>query len=240
MSSLPPEAGGTPIQRTYIGILLKVLILAAGLWYLEFAYQYYVRLGRNLEGSLISSFGLAGATLISLALLASIVFKFFPRLAGYWRIRRYLGVAGFVAISLHVLSALDFVFAYDLGLVYFSFNPFENAVVFGSLAFWILFVMAATSTDWMMRKLKRWWKFIHRFVYLAYVATIFHFLQMNPRLYENLPGTLLIVLVGLTICGQLYWWWRISAQRKFRNAGFYVGFALIVISFVFAYLVWGR
>lgn len=217
------------IQATLVGLLAVVF------WYLELAYQYYI-LNHGLMGpSLVRGLGFAGATLISASLFSSVIFKFFPRTAVHWRLRRHLGVAGFLLIACHVLVALKVFYGYDFSIVYYTWNPFQNPVVFGTIAFPIFFAMAATSTDWAVRKLGRWWKRIHRLVYLAMVASVFHFMLMNPPALMNAAGYLLITLTVATLLGQLYWFLRIGSKKKFRSVGAAVGWLLIIISALVGY-----
>ncbi len=198
-------------------------------WFTQFGLQFFWLTKDELGGSLVRSFALTGATLIGAALFSSAMFKWFPKTARHWRIRRYLGVSGFIFISFHVLAVLKYLFNFDVNGAYYSFNPFENPIIFGSIAFPILFVMAATSTDWAVDKLtpKRW-KFIHRFIYIAYASAIFHFILINPELLKNPPGILLLVITSLAVLGQLYWYIHTAFSRKFKNRGTYVGLLIII------------
>ncbi|MBI2427049.1 MAG: DM13 domain-containing protein [Candidatus Kerfeldbacteria bacterium] len=236
-SMTQPSAPRAIRHERHWGTLLKFLPIPLALWIVQFILQYTWLTKDELGGSLLRSFALTGATLISAALFSSIVFKFVPRLARHWRIRRYLGVSGFVFIALHVLSVYHFFFDYNVRAVYYSFNPIENPMIFGSVAFGILFLMAATSSDWAVQKLSpKRWKFLHRFVYIAEISTIFHFLFINPQLLKNPPGYVLLTLIGLTVLGQLYWWIRLSAKRQFRTGGTVVGVLLILLVVVLGVL----
>lgn len=219
-------------------IELVLFTLAVGLfWCLQYWYQYYVYEPGNFAGAWIRSHSLAGTTLIASALLSSIVFKFIPRLAGQWRWRRRLGVAGVLMIILHVGGVLKYGYVFNLALIFFSWNPYLNPVLFGLVAYPILLAMLITSSDWMVRQLKKWWKIIHRFVYLAEVGIVFHVVLTGAPVMKTPPGYLLYTLGGLVIIGQIYWWWRISRLRQFRNAGFYVGLGLILLLGVLYYFI---
>src|SRR3989344_2512372 len=91
--------------------------LSIGLfWLLQFWYQYYIYEPGNFAGAWIRSPSLAGTTLIALALLSSIIFKFHPAWAGQWRWRRRLGVAGVFLIILHVGGVLKYGYAFNLAM----------------------------------------------------------------------------------------------------------------------------
>ena len=122
-----------------------MLVFSAGaviFWFIEFAFQYwYVAVG-GFAVAIVRGSALAGATLIGCALLSSAIFKWLPRTARYWRLRRYLGVSGFVFTVMHV-SAVYYFYAgvqsittiSNILSLYPSFNPFENPIIFGAIAF---------------------------------------------------------------------------------------------------------
>lgn len=226
VGSEPPS--GAPRRKGRLLFAFTVVVVL--FWGTEFFLQYVWLTEGELVGSLLRSFALTGATLVSCSLLASVLFKWIPRWAKYWRVRRYLGVSGFVCIVFHALAAYS-LFRFDLRSVYFSFNPFENPIVFGSIAFPILLAMALTSSDWAMRTVgpKRW-KLIHRFVYLAYWGIVFHvLLSANLNVLRNPPIGLLLVLMAATLFGELYWAVKISAVKKFRTRGAFVAVVILVL-----------
>lgn len=215
------------------------LPIAATFWLAQFAAQYFWLTKGEVGGSLVRSFALSGATCIGLALLMSSVFKFFPTLADYWRLRRYLGVTGFTFIVGHMLSVYHFLFAYNVKSVYYTFNPLKNPIIFGSIAFPIFMMMALTSTDWAVEKLgSRRWKHIHQLVYIAYLSAIFHFLTINPVLLKNPPGYLLLAITALALGGQLYWFIRTAAAKRFRSWGTVYGLILIAAAITLGFFTY--
>lgn len=91
--------------------------------------------------------------------------------------RRYLGVLSFLVLIFHVF-------------LYFAMESFEpqaleqvftkNYLTAGSLAFFILMILAVTSNDFSVRKLTiKVWKRLHRFVYLASLFFTIHILLIE-------------------------------------------------------------
>jgi len=219
--------------------LVRFSIFATLFWLAEFAVQYWWLTNGNLASALLRSYALAGASLIGLALFSSALFKWVPRLAVHWHTRRRLGVAGVILISFHILWAYVTIFHSQLTLAYFSFNPLENPVIFGSFAYLILLIMAITSNEWMVRKLTpKVWKRVHRFVYLAYWAAIFHFLTMNSRLLKNPAGILLLLITAAALFGELFWYVRLAWKKRFRSQGAWVGLAIIILYIVTGIIVY--
>lgn len=218
--------------------VLKFLAVSVLFWLAEFSLQYFVLVPEELVLSLVRSFAFSGATFIGLALLSSSVFKFKPKYARYWYARRSLGVTGFVFISLHSFTAVNFLFAGKQSEIFFSLNPIENPIVFGLFAYLIFFLMALTSTDWAVEKLgfKRW-KALHRLVYIAFYAAVFHFATINPALLLNPAGYLLLLVTFLALAGQLYWFTRTSKKHNFSSLGTKIGVLVILLYLVTAYFV---
>ena len=189
--------------------------------------------------ALVRSFAFGGETLIGCALFLSAIFKWFPRTAARWRYRRWLGVSGFVLILFHAFFVYYFYVHFDMRKLYVSFNPFVNPIIFGSLALPIFFAMALTSTDWAGRKLPpRIWKIVHRFVYIAYISSIFHFVLINPPILNNPPGYMLLGITFLALFGQIYWFFKIASKRHFKTWGAFIGFSLILVTIILAYMVY--
>lgn len=192
--------------------------LAILFWLIEFAVQFWYLSAGDLRGSFVRASSFAGATLIGGALFSSAIFKWFPRTARHWRYRRYLGVSGAVFLSFHALAIYYFYFNFDILTAYYTLNPIKNPMVFGSLALPIFLLMALTSTDWAVEKLGgRNWKRLHRLVYIAYPLSILHFLLIRPKALATAPGVLLLAVTALAVFGQIYWFFRITMQKRARR-----------------------
>lgn len=103
------------------------------------------------------------------------------------RRRRYLGVAAFCYAMLHVIF-----YIVDLG----SFSAVltdsvKLSIWTGWVAFLIFVPLAMTSNDWAMRRLKQAWKPLQRWVYVATVFTLGHWIfleyELGPALVHFLP-----------------------------------------------------
>lgn len=187
--------------------------------------------------ALIRASALTGTTLISAALFSSALFKWHPRWAVHWHVRKYLGVGGFVFIFFHVLFVVQSVFGWKITSIFYTLNPLKNPLIFGAVAFPIFFLMAVTSLEWIVKKLgTRRWKTIHRLVYVAYPLSIFHFALTNPKALYNPFGYLLIAVTACAVFGQLYWFVKIASRKKFRSKGSIIGIFIIIASLLIAYL----
>ncbi len=187
---------------------------------------------------LIRTASFTGATLIGFALLSSVIFRLFPRTARFWRARRYLGVWGVLYVYTHIIFVYIY-YKFDLSQIYSTLNPFDNPKVFGLIAAPIFLAMALTSSDWAMDVLTpRRWKFLHRFVYVAYLASVFHFISVNPSALVSVPGALLLIVTVLTIIGHTYLFFRIAIRKRFRSVGSIVGLIIISSALVIGWKVY--
>jgi methionine sulfoxide reductase heme-binding subunit len=89
--------------------------------------------------------------------------------------RRYFGVAAFAYAAVHTLA---YVMAEDsLARILAEATEFDMAM--GWLAFAVFIPLAATSMDYAVRKLGRWWKPLQRWTYIAAVATLLHWAALH-------------------------------------------------------------
>lgn len=221
--------------------VLLFLVFSLVFWLLEFVLQYYFLVPLDplvpdqFGAAMVRSFAFSGATFFSAALLCSSIFRWFPRYAKHWPLRRSLGVMGFVFILMHSFSVVNFYFGGDPTGLYWSLNPFENPLIFGILAMPLFFVITITSTDWAMRKLGANWKTVQRLVYFAFMLSVFHFLIINPPALMNIAGYLLILVTFLALAGELYWFLKMGLQKKFSGTGSLIGFLIIFLYLLFIY-----
>jgi sulfoxide reductase heme-binding subunit YedZ len=90
------------------------------------------------------------------------------------RVRRLLGVSSFAYALLHFAIYVVFNHLGDVRAIWEDVT--ERRFIFvGMLALVLLSLLAATSTNGMIRRLGRRWQRLHRLVYVAAVAATIHF-----------------------------------------------------------------
>ena len=90
------------------------------------------------------------------------------------KLRKPLGLTAFFFVCVHVL-----LFIYDSGhfagqVGWINRLTQVNYIILGVIAFTILALMALTSFKFMMKRMGRWWKPLHRLVYGAGILGIVH------------------------------------------------------------------
>jgi methionine sulfoxide reductase heme-binding subunit len=197
---------------------LKLAVFAAlfvpGLW-VAFAYGFGL-LGARPLNEAIREIGLWTIRLIFVALAVTPLRQIlqWPRLI---IVRRMIGVAAF-AYALTHLSLYTAQQAFDLAKVA-SEIALRIYLTIGFTALLGLAVLAATSTDGMLRRLggKRWQR-LHRLVYAIGVLAVIHFC-LQSKLDEWEP-TIMAGLLGWLL-GYRLLAWRLGARRGL--APFWVG-----------------
>lgn len=89
--------------------------------------------------------------------------------------RRYFGVAAFFYAALHT-----YVYLVDKGSIDRILTEATHLDMFAGWVAMIIFIpLAATSMDYAVRKLGRWWKPLQRWTYVAAVATLLHLAALH-------------------------------------------------------------
>jgi len=147
----------------------------------------YGDLGASPALKLNHELGELALKLLTLNIIFGILFAVWsdpPRWIRYWlRERRFWGVSAFIILVLHI-----FFYFVNEGFEGKAFTQLVTAVylIFGTLAFLILAVLAATSNDYSLRKLggKRWKK-LHKLVYVAQLLLFGHILLIEKADLEE-------------------------------------------------------
>jgi sulfoxide reductase heme-binding subunit YedZ len=159
------------------------------------------QLGVNPVETLTRSTGIWALNFLMITLAITPVRMFFGWM---WlvRLRRMLGLFCFSYASLHVATYLIFDQFFDwAGMVKDVIKrPYITAGVF---TFAVLFPLALTSTDAMVRRLGKRWKRLHRLVYLAGIGGALHYLWLVKRDITD-PACYILVLCFL-LCTRMMW-----------------------------------
>ena len=119
-----------------------------------------------------------------------------------WRqiipLRRLLGLYAFLYVALHLTVFLWLDYMLDLQLIIEALFAKRYALI-GLAAFLILLPLALTSTRASMRRLGKKWKTLHKWVYVAGVLAVLHYLFLVKNAYtEPLIFAALLAFLLLT------------------------------------------
>lgn len=90
------------------------------------------------------------------------------------RARRPLGLYTFFVVAVHLLMLVGFDYSFNIPLLLKSYHgkPF---IWFGLVTGLLLASLALTSFNWWKLRLGKWWKRLHRLIYLAAILDLAHF-----------------------------------------------------------------
>ncbi|WP_089994369.1 sulfite oxidase heme-binding subunit YedZ [Cognatiyoonia koreensis] len=146
--------------------------------------------GQSVEEMLLHPTGEFSARFLITTMILSPMRMLLPN-SGFWRWmlkrRRYFGVAAFAYAALHTV-----LYVIDIGTLRALLgDALELGIWTGWLAFFVFLPLAATSNDWSVRKMGPTWKRLQRWVYLAALATLLHWIfvhnNIGPALVHFLP-----------------------------------------------------
>ncbi|MEI6478140.1 MAG: ferric reductase-like transmembrane domain-containing protein [bacterium] len=147
----------------------------------------YLRVGSEvpegpLQVSLLAQdFGLLALGFLYISLLVSPLYEALPTLP--WRgivtkARRATGFSVFILACFHLAYSFFGELGGFSGLPFLD-NRYLFAITCSGTALVIVAMMASTSFDYMVRRLGKWWKRLHRLVYAAGVLLVLHALLLG-------------------------------------------------------------
>lgn len=158
-------------------VALKVLVwiacLAPFVWLVWGAVTN--TLGPDPTATITFTTGLTTLRMLAIMLAISPVRKLIPKLSWLIRFRRLLGLFVFFYATLHLMTWVGLYTGFDLNQM--TSDVVKRRYITAGMAAWLLMLpLAATSTNWAIRKLggKRWNR-LHKLVYAAAVCGVVHY-----------------------------------------------------------------
>ncbi len=197
-------------------LALKTLTWLACLWPLGLLLWGAINnsLGADPTATITFATGLATLRLLIISLAITPVRRLSPRLGWLIKFRRLLGLFAFFYGTLHLLTYVALYAGFDVNAMVADIAK-RRYITAGVTAWLLLLPLAATSTNWAIRKLggKRWNR-LHKLVYAAAVCGIIHYWwQVKPGVLT--PLTLTAILAVLLIARPIQTWLQ---RRKTRTA----------------------
>lgn len=136
------------------------------------------------------------------------------------KVRRALGLYGFLYVALHlfIFAVLDY--GVDLQLIAQAIIE-KYYIIAGFIAFTLLVPLAITSTRGWMRRLGHRWKVLHRLVYLAVPIGVLHFALLVKSVFGRpeplLWGVLVLGLLALRLPAVRRWFAGVRGRLRTRS-----------------------
>ena len=191
------------IKSVFSSRIFLWLLLGAPLAWIS--YRYYV--GELFYGEVIHVSGELSARILMLTMAVTPLRLFFSNaIWPNWLLhrRRDLGIAAFAYAALHTIVYVDR--KDDLGEIVAEATEF--AMWSGWLAFAIFLALALTSNDASVRWLRRRWKKLHRWIYLAALLSFAHWIFSA---FDVVPGVIHFVIILVL---EMYRLWKRRAMKR--------------------------
>ena len=172
----------------YVSLLVPLLFLTYDL--------LSGRLGVDPMRAIEKSFGVTAIYILILTLCITP----FSVLTGinFIRFRRAFGLMSFFYILLHFSTwlLLDMQLRWVEIAESLTRKPF---IVFGMMGFLLLIPLAATSNNYSMKRLGKYWQKLHKLIYVAIILGGIHYLMMEKTLQNDAIITFIIIIALISL-----------------------------------------
>ena len=172
----------------YVSLLVPLLFLVYDL--------LGSRLGVDPMRSIEKSLGITAIYILILTLCITP----FSTLTGinFIRFRRAFGLMSFFYIILHFSTwlFLDMQLRWVEIVESLTRKPF---IVFGMMGFLLLIPLAATSNNYSMKRLGKYWQKLHKLIYVAIILGGIHYLMMEKTLQNDAIITFIIIIALISL-----------------------------------------
>ena len=135
------------------------------------------------------------------------------------RVRRALGLYAFLYAAVHFSIFLGVDYGFDLGLIWLELAE-KRYILVGAAALLILIPLAITSTKGWQRRLGKTWKKMHKWVYLAGILVIIHYVWVQksdirqPLIWGAILGLLLVLRIPTVRRHVVQWRSRLTRNQS--------------------------
>jgi len=195
-------------------LTLKALVWIACLF--PFSWLVYAAftntLGADQTATITFTTGKTTLWLLTITLAITPLRKLSAKLSWLIRFRRLLGLFAFFYGSLHLLTYVGLYAGFDVSTMVDDITR-RRFIIAGLTAWLLMLPLAATSTNWAIRKLggkKRTW--LHKLVYLAAIAGVVHY-WWGVKPGVQTPMLVTVVLTVLFVARPMISWWKMRAAN---------------------------
>jgi uncharacterized protein len=151
--------------------------------------------------------GHAGLILLVLALAARPLSQIFKACSALIIYRRAIGVGAFVLSLAHTFHKIEHTFQWNFDALSFMIPQHQISIWLGAIAIAMMTPAALTSSDWMVNKLGKAWRYLHLLSVPALVLASIHTIAIGSNYLGAVEWTpknwILTVLCGVITVGTL-------------------------------------
>ncbi|MDE3189059.1 MAG: sulfoxide reductase heme-binding subunit YedZ [Acidobacteriota bacterium] len=195
---------------TLLKILTWLACLSPAAW-LAFG-AFTNNLGPDPTATITFTTGLTTLRLLTISLAITPLRRLVPQLSWLIKFRRLLGLFAFFYASMHLMTWIALYTGFDTNAMAADIVK-RRYITMGMAAWLLLLPLAATSTNWAIRKMggKRWNR-LHKLVYIAIVCGVIHY-WWQVKTGVLTPLTITVVVAVLLLARPVLTWVQ---RRKVR------------------------
>ena len=160
--------------------------------------------------------GHAGLILLILALAARPTSQIFKSCSGLMIYRRAIGVGAFILSLAHTFHKVEHTFQWNFDALSFMIPQHQISIWIGAIAIALMAPAALTSSDWMMMKLGKSWRYVHLLSVPALILASVHTIAIGSNYLGAMAWApknwILTILCGVVTVGTL-----LIRVWRFRN-----------------------
>jgi sulfoxide reductase heme-binding subunit YedZ len=176
-------------------------------------------LGADPTSKITLTTGYTTLMMLTITLAITPVRRLSPRLNWLVKFRRLLGLFAFFYASLHLITYIALYANFDINYMFADIAK-RRFITVGLAAWLLLLPLAATSTNWAIRKLggKRWNR-LHKLVYFAAACGVIHYWWLvKPGVLTPISFTIAIGVLLAARPAWSYWSKHIRAAKVAQPA----------------------
>jgi DMSO/TMAO reductase YedYZ heme-binding membrane subunit len=151
--------------------------------------------------------GHAGLILLILALAARPTSQIFKSCSGLMIYRRAIGVGAFILSLAHTFHKVEHTFQWNFDALSFMIPQHQISIWLGAIAIALMTPAALTSSDWMVNKLGKAWRYLHLLSVPALILASVHTIAIGSNYLGAMEWTpknwILTILCGVITAGTL-------------------------------------
>lgn len=153
-------------------------------------------IGADPAAALASLTGRTALWLLALTLAITPLRRLAPGLGWLIHFRRLTGLFVFFYATVHLMSYVWLYSGFDVPTMLDDVTK-RRFILAGVATWFLLLLLAATSTQWAIRKLGgRRWNLLHKLVYVAAVVAVVHYWwKVKPGVLTPVPATLVMAML---------------------------------------------
>ena len=218
----------------------RILFLAGAAWALGIIIYYHATISFSFVSQIfiMRAFAFTALALLLTVYIPTLLLTYapgFPLNGVALRARRALGILTMGFACTHGSMEFFVTFHGSFAEVFALPTYYQLSLLFSTLAGTILVIIGMTSFDFIQQKMGKWWKRLHRLVYVVSILVLFHAFLIGSNFIGNdpmLPTVVVVIALALLFLkvGEGFKKTKKKPWKPATKAAAYAGLGLLVLT----------